>query len=229
MKDKEKVKALDDEEENRIDLTNKSFISSQERKLNKLEIAGDQDFEKDEEDSLKKYNKKIERRQNLYNAILRQTGTKPPFKSYVESDKEYDTNPSSGTYGQLNNRNRHFYFHENKPGINSNVNHEGYNNAIDNNLYQSWKTAKEIKNYVDDHKQYTKTNDEIKTRIKDSQKVAKSQQKLDDHRKANEDTLYDNPKYLTKTLSTTQRAKEHLQNNYDNLVRLIEARKKKWN
>ena len=37
------------------------------------------------------------------------------------------------------------------------------------------------------------------------------------------------PKSLIKTLSSTQRARYHLEDNYKNLVRLIEAKKKRWN
>lgn len=81
----------------------------------------------------------------------------------------------------------------------------GINNAI-----------KAINNYVKRNKKYTKSEDEISTRIKDSQQVANSQAKL-------------NSKSLIKTLSSTQRARYHLEDNYKNLVRLIQAKKKRWN
>ena len=79
-----------------------------------------------------------------------------------------------------------------------------------------------INNYVKRNKKYTKSEDEISTRIKDTQQVANSQTKLNS--KINKD-----PKSLIKTLSSTQRARYHLENNYKNLVRLIEAKKRKWN
>lgn len=81
---------------------------------------------------------------------------------------------------------------------------------------------KAINNYVKRNKKYTRSEDEISARIKDAQLVANSQAKLNS--KNNKD-----PKSLIKTLSSTQRARYHLEDNYKNLVRLIEARKKKWN
>lgn len=76
-----------------------------------------------------------------------------------------------------------------------------------------------INNYVKRNKKYTKSEDEISTRIKDAQQVANSQEKINSN----------NSKSLIKTLSSVQRARYHLENNYKNLVRLIEAKKKRWN
>lgn len=73
-----------------------------------------------------------------------------------------------------------------------------------------------INNYLKRNKKYTRSEDEISARIKDAQQVAKSQQTI-------------HSKNLIKTLSSVQRARYHLEDNYKNLVRLIEARKKKWN
>ena len=223
-----KVKALTDEEENSIDQKSKGFIQTQQFK-EELNKEPELTFEKELDNTRDKYDKSRERRQDLYNAIIRQTGTKPPFKANVEEDKEFNNNPASYDYGKLNNPNKHFYFQENKPGIDSNVSKKTFNQAIDAHLNGSYDTAQAIAKYLKDNKQFTKDNGEIEARIKDSQKVATSQKKLEDHRIDNFSKVSQDPKYLTKTLSTTQRAKEHLKNNYDNLVRLIEARKKRIN
>lgn len=79
-----------------------------------------------------------------------------------------------------------------------------------------------INNYVKRNKKYTKSEDEISTRIKDAQQVANSQAKLNLKNAKDQ-------KSLIKTLSSVQRARYHLENNYKNLVRLIEAKKKRWN
>ena len=76
-----------------------------------------------------------------------------------------------------------------------------------------------INSYVKRNKKYTKSEDEISARIKDTSQVAKSQEKINSN----------NSKSLIKTLSSTQRARYHLEDNYKNLVRLIEAKKKRWN
>ena len=81
----------------------------------------------------------------------------------------------------------------------------GINNAI-----------QAINNYVKRNKKYTRSEDEISARIKDTSQVAQSQEKI-------------NSKSLIKTLSSVQRARYHLEDNYKNLVRLIEAKKKRWN
>ena len=52
---------------------------------------------------------------------------------------------------------------------------------------------------------------------------------LNDELLDNYDTRAEDAKYLNKTLSSAQRGRQHLENNYKALVRLVEARKKKYN
>lgn len=228
MKDK-KSKVLTEAEEHNIDLGNKLFITEQVKK-DYFREHPEEDIDKDFQEAADKYYKPVERRQELYNAISRQYGIKPNFKSNVEKDKEFNNNPTQPTYAQLNNPNKYYYFKKDRgwDGNNTTTNKD-VRHAIKRNLDDGYNVVQDTVKYIRDNEKYTKDNDEIQARMRDTEQVNNSQQKLSDDLLDNYDKYGDDAKYLNKTLSSAQRGTKHLENNYNKLVRLIEAKKKKYN
>ena len=80
MEKDKKSKVLSEAEEHNIDLGNKLFITEQVKK-DYFREHPEEDIDKDFQEAADKYYKPVERRQELYDAIHRQYGIKPNFKS----------------------------------------------------------------------------------------------------------------------------------------------------